>query len=346
MTQPSKISLVIVNYNGGEYITTAIEHVKSQTRPPDELIVVDNASTDGSPARIDLTGLPNARMIRLDENVGFARANNLAAETATGDWLVLLNPDTRPRPSWLEELEKAASEHPGVSMFASAQLDAENPDIMDGAGDCYFVLGIPWRGGFGMKADKLPGEGDCFSPCGAAAMYDRETFLRAGGFDESFFCYCEDVDLGFRLRLAGETCRFVPSAVVLHHGSAISGRYSEFTVRLGTRNRLRTYLTNMPPVALALTLPGHILGTLYLYLRTLGKPHASAMRKGLLEGMGMLPAIAKRRREVQAARRLSSLQIVQAMSWNPLRLHRRAPHVRSWKRVGMSVPSESRPTSP
>lgn len=334
----ASVSVIIVNYNGGDLVQVAINHLRMQSRLPDEIIVVDNASTDGSADRLDLDGLPKAELIRLDENIGFAGANNLAAARASGDWLALLNPDTEPQPGWLEELMRATIRHPDVSQFASAQFDAEHPDRLDGAGDCYFILGIPWRGGFGRMARELPGEGECFSPCGASALIRRKTFLDAGGFDESYFCYCEDVDLGFRLRLRGERCIFVPKAVIHHHGSAISGRYSDFTVRLGTRNRLRTYLTSMPPLALALTLPGHVLATLYLYARATGKPHARAMRKGIQQALNSLPAILKRRRLVQKTRTCSSAEIVRAMSWNPLTLHRRKPHVRS--RASTSKASE------
>lgn len=323
------LSVIIVNYNGGDFIQSAIDHLARQTHPADEVIVVDNASVDGSADRLDLSALPNARLIRQNTNLGFAAANNLAARLAVGDWLVLLNPDTEPELDWLEKLAEASLRHPHASMFASAQLDATDQTVLDGAGDCYFILGIPWRGGFGLDASKLPREGECFSPCGASALYRKDIFLHAGGFEEAFFCYCEDVDLGFRLRLMGERCIFVPDAVVRHHGSAISGRYSDFTIRLGTRNRLGTYFANMPPLALALTLPGHALATLYLYIRALGKPHARAMRIGLKEAFTTLPAALRRRRAIQQDRKLSSVEIARAMSWNPAALHGRRPHV--WK---------------
>jgi len=329
-TRPNaSLSVIIVNYNGGDFIQAAVDHLARQTCPADEVIIIDNASCDGSADRLDLSALPKSRLIRQDINLGFAAANNLAARQAAGDWLVLLNPDTEPQPDWLEKLLHATARHPEASMFASAQIDAVDHRTLDGAGDCYFILGIPWRGGFGLRADELPNEGECFSPCGASALFRKSAFLDAGGFEESFFCYCEDVDLGFRLRLKGEHCIFVPDAVVRHHGSAISGRYSDFTIRLGTGNRLRTYLANMPPLALAFTLPGHVLATLYLYLRALGKPQARSMRRGIGEALKTLPDVLRRRRAIQRARKLSSLQIACAMSWNPADLHGRRPHV--WK---------------
>lgn len=325
--RPDTVAVIIVNYNGGELLQTCIDHLRHQTHAPSEILIVDNNSSDGSVDRLDLQGLPNSRLIRLDDNVGFARANNIAAKEATSEWLALLNPDTEAEPDWLMQLMEATRRHPNTSMFASTQLCAEDATILDGAGDSYFFLGIPWRGGFGRPASELPEEGECFSPSGASALFHRSVYIDAGGLDESYFCYCEDVDLGFRLRLQGERCMFVPSAVIRHHGSAITGRYSDFTVRFGTRNRTRTYLSNMPPIALWLTLPGHLLASLYLYLRAIGKPHAKAMRQGIFQALGALPDILKRRQEVQASRRLSSLEISKAMSFNPATLHQRKPHV-------------------
>jgi len=326
--KPQTASVIIVNYNGGPLLQIALDHLKKQTLPAHEVFIIDNASSDGSAEGLDLSRLPGARVIALEKNVGFAAANNHAAKLATGEWLALLNPDTEPEPDWLEALLEATERHPDTTMFASAQLDAVDPGTLDGAGDCYFFLGIPWRGGFGRKASEMPQEGECFSPCGASALFRRDIYLDAGGLDESYFCYCEDIDLAFRLRLRGEKCIFVPSAVVKHHGSAITGRYSDFTVRLGTRNRIRTYLTSMPPLALAMTLPGHMLATVYLYLRTLRKPHIGAMRQGIGEALQMLPTIWKRRREVQRTRKCSSADLLAIMSWNPATLHARKCDVR------------------
>lgn len=335
---PESVAVIIVNYNGGEYLQACLNHLGSQTRPPDEVFIVDNASSDGSADRLDLSGLPQAQLLRLDENVGFAKANNIAAKQAKSEWIALLNPDTEAQADWLSELVSATRRYPDTSMFASTQLCAEDPRQLDGAGDCYFFIGIPWRGGFGRPRSELPGEGECFSPCAASALFRRSVYLDAGGLDESYFCYCEDVDLGFRLRLKGEHCIFVPRAVVYHHGSAITGRYSDFTVRLGTRNRLRTYLTNMPPLALASTLPGHVLASVYLYARAIGKPHAKAMRVGIVEALKMLPEILARRRQVQAGRTQSSWTLFRSMSFNPATLHRRKAHVAMGRQAPQTGP--------
>jgi len=345
MTLPGKFSVtvIIVNYNGGAFIQTALDHLRTQTTPATEIIIVDNASTDRSADRLDLSGLQGARLVRLEENLGFAAANNLAAREARGDWLALLNPDTEADGAWLEQLCEAAARHPQATCFASAQIDAADPRRLDGAGDCYSVVGFPWRGGFGNSVELMPEEGECFSPCGASMFIRKDTFMKAGGFDESYFCYCEDVDLGYRLRLAGGTCIFVPSAIILHHGSATTGRYSEFTVRLGTRNRLTTYLKNTPLLLLIASLPAHVLMTGVLYVSAIGTSKARSIRLGLGEALARLPETMKARARVQRGKKLSSLQISRAMSWSVLRMGRRRCHV--WKAKTVSPVADAPSTT-
>jgi GT2 family glycosyltransferase len=136
-------------------------------------------------------------------------------------WTVLLNPDAVPQPDWLETLITTAQEHPDYAFFACKMLDAADPKRLDGTGDVYHTSGHAWRQGFG-KSSHVEGETatECFSPCAAAAMYRTDILQQVGGFDDRFFCYFEDVDLGFRLRLLGHRCLYVPEAVVADAGSA------------------------------------------------------------------------------------------------------------------------------
>ena len=136
---------------------------------------------------------------------------------------------------------------PDVAAFASQmRLDA-TPDRLDGAGDSYHVSGRAWRNGHNAPAADWPaGEHEVFAPCAAAALYRRAAFEEVGGFDESYFCYFEDVDLGFRLRLHGYRSLYVPSSVVRHVSSALSGYRSDFAVYHGERNSVWTFVKNMP----------------------------------------------------------------------------------------------------
>jgi len=309
-------------------IQDAVNSLAKQTIQDFELIVVDNASTDGSAAKLDLSQLPSASLHVMDDNLGFAAGNNWAAQRATGKWLLLLNPDTIAEPDWLEQLCLASFRYPDVKVFASSQISLDDPDTLDGVGDAYLVFGFPWRGGFGHPMSAMPGEGECFSPCGASAMYDRSTFLAHEGFDERFFCYCEDVDLGYRMQLAGERCVLVPSAVIRHAGSAISGRHSEFSIYYGTRNRLWTYAKNTPLPLLVLTLPGHLALTLYILMRSPVIDRFDATFRGLRDGIEGAGRLRRARTWKVRQRRVSLWRLARTMAWNPWRMSSRGPCVR------------------
>lgn len=327
MTSPN-ISVVIINFNGGAFLQNAVDSLARQTYRDFELILLDNASTDGSAQAIDLSALPSATLVLHPENSGFAGGNNIAAGKARGRWLVLLNPDTVAEPDWLEQLMAAAAANPGIQTFASAQIDLADPSLMDGAGDAYLLFGIPWRGGFGRPASEMPARGWCFSACGAAAMYDRSLFVELGGFDERFFCYCEDVDMGFRLQLSGHDCLFVPDAIVRHAGSGISGRASAFSTYHGTRNRIWAYAKNMPTALLLVTLPGHIVLTLYILARNAFTPRFKPMMKGLRDGLKGATNIRRQPNWRVRAPSSSLTEIASRMAWNPWRMSARKTHVR------------------
>ena len=329
-----RFSVIIANFNGGDYLKGAIASLSAQTVRDFEVFVVDNASTDGSmdflfetAPHFPINLLPQTR------NIGFAAANNLAAEQAKGEWLCLLNPDAEAAPDWLEQIGKAAERHPDIASFASTQIDLHNPDRLDGVGDAYFGFGIPWRGGFGRPIKELPKqEGECFSPCGAGAVIRRDVFMAHGGFDERFFCFCEDVDLGYRMRLSGERCVFLPSAIIRHAGGGLSGRSSPFSLYHGSRNRFWTYIKNTPLLLLLLTLPGPIAITIYLLLRSAFTKRFGSTWRGLWAGIKGLGPVLSDRRRVQKNRQASVADIAKTMCWNPQTLRQRKAHIRPLKK--------------
>lgn len=318
--------VIIVNYNAGSLLQQALDSVLHQSLAAAEIIIVDNDSSDGSIETLRVPSDGCVKILRSNANLGFAGGNNLAARQTQCDWLALLNPDAIADPDWLETLAVAISGFPTVDMFASAQIDADDPETLDGAGDCYFAGGIPWRGGFGLPISELPLRGECFSACGASLLIRRSRFEELGGFDEDFFCYCEDVDLGFRHRLAGGHCIFLPEARVAHVGSATSGRHSDFTIRLGTRNRIWTYVTNMPPIGLFLTFPLQIALTTYLCLRAAGRPYARAMCRGVCESVAGIGIAWRKRRFVAATRSVGTFGVLRSMCLDPRKLASRKPH--------------------
>jgi GT2 family glycosyltransferase len=314
------ISLVIVTYEAGPTLADCLAAVRAQTLRDFELIVVDNASQDGAgPAAAKAD--PAIRLIANDENRGFAAAVNQGASVARGRWLALLNPDAFAAPDWLARLAAAADANPGVKSFASRQLMAEDPTKLDGLGDVMALAGYPFRGGYTHADPGAVAPGWVFSACGGAMMIERALFLAMGGLDERLFCYCEDVDLGYRLRLAGEPTLLVPDAVVRHVGSASSGgRRSDFAAFHGTRNRFWVFVKDTPPVLFWLTLPLHILATLVLFARHATRGELAAPVRGLWAGIRNVQVALEARRETQAQRRVGSWAIARAMTWNPLDL--------------------------
>ena len=214
---------------------------------------------------------------------------------------------------------RAVTERPSCRMVACRQISMHNPNRLDGAGDCYLAYGFAWRGGFGHSATEAPPAGECFGPCGAAALYPRDLFLESGGFDERYFCYHEDVDIAFRLRMMGERCQYVPDAVVDHAGSAISGRSSTFSVFHGMRNGVWTYFKNMPGGLLVLTMPVWVLGSIALLARGLVRGVFVPTLNGYAAAIGGLGPMLATRRALRSRRRIKASDLITAMTWNPLR---------------------------
>lgn len=316
------LSVIIVNYNSGARLTRCLEHLSRQTYRDFEVIIVDNASTDGSlDAALEAAPAPlTPRAIRSPENAGFAAANNSAAREARGAWLVFLNPDAYPERDWLSALLAAAARYPFADAFGSTQLMADRPDVIDGAGDVYHVLGVGYRGGYGQPAARVPPDGECFAPCAAAALYRRSVFERLGGFDERFFCYGEDVDLGFRLRLEGGRAVQVRDARVLHEGSGVSGRYSPFTVYHGNRNRIWLSYKNTPALFYWGLFPLRLAFDLYLYARSFSIGAGEAYRRAMIDGYRGLPQFTEDRRRLQKSRRLTDRDFAAAAAWSPFDL--------------------------
>jgi len=313
------VRIVIVNYNAGALLQSCIEALARQTMSSFEAVIVDNASTIFPIADVRL---PDDRfqIRQAGANIGFAAGNNLGAKGSKCPWIAALNPDTCPRPHWLAALRAATDKYPWATMFGSTQLNMENPEIIDGFGDVLSTSASAWRSGNGRSIAELPA-GDCevFSPCAAAALYARPSFEREGGFDESFFCYLEDVDLGFRLRLRGERCVQVRRAEVLHAGSAITGHLSEFSVFHSYRNRIWLFIKNAP---WPLLLP--ILGLQSVAIAlSLSRPQARSYRqialKGLWASLKGLPIALQKRRKIQQQRTASTLEVARMMVWNPFK---------------------------
>lgn len=299
------IAIVIVNFNGGDLLLRCLDALAKQTVIPGCIIVVDNHSQDESP-HVIRRRYPKVTLVQLDRNQGFAAATNRGIEHASRfRWIASLNPDAFPEENWVAALVDAVNRHHDCACFGCRMIDDGDRSRIDGTGDTYHVSGLAWRTDHGKSVDTVSDQvREIFSPCAAAALYDRQVLLDVGGFDETFFCYFEDVDLGFRLRLAGYRCLHVGTAVVYHVGSGLTGRNSDFSIYHGHRNLVWSYFKNMPTRLLWHYLLQHLLlniATLLFYGFT---GRFSVIARSKIDAIRGLPAMLQERRRVQSLRRV------------------------------------------
>lgn len=289
----SRISVVVVNWNGIAYLGDCLQALCEQTRLPDEVIVVDNASTDGS-AELVAERFPGVRLVRSGANLGFAAGCNLGIRASGGDYVATLNPDALPDPAWLEALAAAMDEDDGLGACASLMLFADRPDTIDSAGIALDLLGIAW--------DRLGGEPvstgleqcEVFGACGGAALYRRRMLEQMGGFDEDFFMYLEDVDLAWRAQAAGWRCLYVPAARVYHAHSASLGEGSSLKNYLKARNKVWLIAKNYPWPQVARWAPLILLADAATVVFACSQGNWAALR-GRVRAVGGLPAALRKR---------------------------------------------------
>ncbi len=289
--------------------------LQAQTAKPCRVLVMDNGSGDGSIADArDKHAWAEYHL--LNDNVGFARANNLGIDLAADcEWVALLNPDAFPERDWIEMFLRRAREFPDVDVFASRMLVAQDPRLVDGAGDAYRVDGLAWPRFQGRPVGELSSlPEEVFAPCAGAAFYRRRAVLAAGGFCERFFCYYEDVDLGFRLRLYGSRCVALPDAVVHHMGSAITGgKGSTFSVYHAHRNFVWTFVRNMPGKYFWLYFPAHVGANLASVLLFIRKGMGREILRAKWDALMGLRLTWQERQSIQARRNTTAEAVVGAM---------------------------------
>ena len=277
-------SVVIPNYNGIRYLKNCLLSLQKCEGEDFEVIVVDNGSTDGSDLLPDSLKL-NVRLIKLNENTGFAHAVNVGIREAKGEYVILLNNDTEVESRFVRKLTEALKKNRKAFSASAMMVDMNNREVLDGAGDYYCALGWAFAYGKGKKTEECDKGRKIFSSCGGACIYDKAKLEITGLFDELHFAYLEDVDLGYRARIAGFDNIYEPAAVVYHAGSGFSGsRYNEFKIKLSSRNSVYLILKNMPLLQLIINLPfivfGYLIKTLFFVLKGYGKVYL----KGLLDG--------------------------------------------------------------
>ncbi len=240
------VSIIIVNWNGKHLIEECIESLRNQTFRDFEVIVVDNGSTDGSSEFIK-NSFPEVKLVLLSSNKGFAGGNNAGIKIAKGKYIALLNNDTKADPRWLENIVEIANSTPDAGMWASKILSYYKTDTIDNVGLLIYKDGIA-RGKGRLEQDNGQYNivTEAFVPSGCAALYRKEMLDKIGLFDEDFFAYADDVDIGLRGRIAGWKCLYVPNAIVYHKYSASSSSYSALKAFLVERNRIWILLKYFP----------------------------------------------------------------------------------------------------
>jgi len=295
--------IVVLNWNGKAFLHRCLTALLPQTASRAEVVLVDNASADGSVAFVR-EHFPSVEVVSLPANVGFAAGNNAGAVGCQADWLIFLNNDTEVAPDWLSTVLDAAARFGPSTVISSKIVFLDGAGLVDSAGDDYFRAGGAAKGWHGRPAATAPPSREVFSACGAALLISRALFDQLGGFDERLFIVYEDVDLCYRARLAGASVHYAAAAVVGHAGSGTLGRRSRTAVFHGQRNLEWVWLQNTPASLLWRSLLPHVAyslaggvwyarqGMLWTWLRA---------KAAALAG---LPATLARRRVVQRTRRV------------------------------------------
>ncbi len=298
------VGVVVVNWNSFNELKRCLSALFAIQGQVTRTVVIDNHS-DGAPIELPFPRPESVEYIRLDSNTGFARGNNLALDYLEDcEWIALVNPDAYVDTGWLEALLEAAAKYPDCAMFASCLLKANEPEILDGAGDNYHMSGMAWRLGQHLpRKDWKIEDKEVFSPCAAAALYRRESLVSIGGFDEDFFCYVEDIDLAFRLRLAGHKCMLVGNAIAYHVGSASTGGdKSDFVIYHGNRNLVWCFVKNMPGALFWLFLPLHLAMNFLTIIRFSRRGRGRLILRSKWDAIKGLSRMWGKRRKIQAGR--------------------------------------------
>lgn len=283
-----KLVVVIPNYNGAKFVRNCMDSLLVENVP---VIVVDNASTDGS----DQIMAEYARqypelvtLVTMETNTGFCGAVNEGITHADAEYVILLNNDTVIEQGFCQALLQRMESDERIFSVSSKMIDLYHPDRMDDAGDLYCCLGWAFSPAKGRNVTEYDRACKVFAACGGAAIYRTSILQKIGTFDENHFAYLEDVDLGYRARLHGYENWFEPKAVVYHAGSGVTGsRHNAFKVSLSSKNSIYLIYKNMYFLQIILNLPFLLLGILTKTLFFTRKHLGIVYCKGICKGIAM-----------------------------------------------------------
>ncbi len=304
------VAAVVVCHDSAADAPRTLAALAAQLSAGDELIVVDNGSRDGTPDAVR-AAVPSARVIEAGANLGFAGGCAVGADATDAALLLFVNPDAVPAEGFVDALRAAGDAEPGWGAW-QALVTLEDEHLVNTAGNIAHWLGVGWAGLCDEPVTAAPAvRADVGYPSGAALMVRGSAWRALGGFDPRYFMYGEDQDLGMRLRLAGWGLGIEPAARIAHDYDFVKGDYKWFHLE---RNRWWTVLGDYPGALLALVLPALLAFELALlpvaakggWLKAKLRSQAAVLRE--------LPAILRRRREVQATRTVSAREFADGLS--------------------------------
>jgi len=302
--------VIVVAFNSARDLGGCLSSVLADAGELAEVIVVDNRSADGS-GDLVARSFPQVRLIRSETNVGFGAGCNLGAEAATGDLLVFLNPDTEVDPGWLEALVEAWLDDPRVGACMSKLVMFSEPDVLNSAGGGMHYLGFGWPARCGERDDVNGAAYDVAFASGAAMLISKQLFEAVGRFDPEFFMYCEDVDLSWRVRMAGYRVVCVPRSVVRHKYKFAPTPGKLYQLE---RNRLLMILQNYQATTLAVLLPAIAAAEAALLAYFTCQGLGGAKMRAILSALRHLPTVVAKRRRLRRTRTVSDSALVPLLS--------------------------------
>jgi len=322
------VTVIVVTLNNLNLLRNCLRSLYAQDYAAIDIIVVDNGSDD------DIGGMlsaefPGVHLIRLEENYGFAGANNRGIEIAQGEYVALINNDAVAAPTWLNSLVETAESDPKIGAVASIIVDGNCPAVLDSCGVGIALDGMSRQAMRGKPVPELTQSKEVLLFSGCACLLRRETLKSVGLFDEDFFAYCEDTDLGLRIRGAGWRIVVSPKAYVEHYYSMTGGKFSLQKVYWVERNHLWVAIKNFPWFLLLIvplfTAVRYLVqwysiakgpGELNKFMEPSGMPTiVSIYFKAYFNMFEKLPAMFSKRRAVQKKHRLSNIDMF-CLIWN------------------------------
>lgn len=280
-----KVTIIIPNYNGKHFMDPCLSSLSKQTYKNFHILVVDNASSDGSIEYMK-ENYPDIELISLHKNYGFSKAVNVGIQNSRTPYVILLNNDTTVDENYVEEMVRAIEKSPKFFSVSSKMIQMYHPELIDSAGDLYTMLGWGVCRGCGRPVTNYTEYDEIFTACAGAAIYRRSVFKEIGYFDENHFAYLEDIDIGYRARIYGYHNMYCPTALVYHVGSGTSGsKYNVFKVKLAARNNLYLNYKNMPVIQLILNFIPLAIGYFVKYLFFCKIGFGKEYKEGFTEGL-------------------------------------------------------------